>query len=328
QSQPYQMSLIIIKQGASNLIALQTKLARLRLIISIIDEFKNGGCLKMGVKNNFSQAVSELIGISRNTEPEETEQPEEIMMTEASDEEDKDQNEILEAEEEDENEVKQPTVMKVSAPASSNGANPKERIMAMLAQQQAQQQVQPQAETQPQPQVQVQPSQQIQQPQTQRLQPEQPGEAPGLTTIAKGTVIIGEINADGDVELLGSVKGKVASRGDIRANGKVIGDLIGKDIELVACAVQGNITASGLVTVDGDSVVIGDVKSENFCLDGKIKGNVSVEKEAKFQPKAILAGNVTTASIAMSQGAKIQGEVNIPLSEKETDMSFDVDIII
>ena len=149
----------------------------------------------------------------------------------------------------------------------------------------------------------------------------------GVTTIARGTVIIGEINADGDVELLGSVKGKIASQGDIRANGKVIGDLIGKDIELIACAVQGNIIASGLVTVDGESVVVGDVKGENFCLDGKIKGNVTVEKEATFQPKAILAGNVTTASIAMSQGAKIQGEVNIPLSEKETDMSFNIELI-
>ena len=292
----------------------------------------------MGVKNNFSQAMSELIGISRTAEPESNqdvkeEQAEEILETEASADGMQDQNQIQDAE--DDNEVKQSTVMKVSAPASSNSVNPKERIMAMLAQQQAQQQVQaqPQEQVQPQtqpqeqvrPQVLVQPSQQIQQPQTQRLQP---GEVPGLTTIAKGTVIIGEINADGDVELLGSVKGKVSSQGDIRANGKVIGDLIGRDIELVACAVQGNIVASGLVTVDGDSVVIGDVKGENFCLDGKIKGNVSIEKEAKFQPKAILAGNVTTASIAMSQGAKIQGEVNIPLSEKETDMSFDVDIII
>lgn len=284
----------------------------------------------MGVKNNFSQAMSELIGISRTAEPESNqdvkeEQAETILETETSDDEMKGENQLQEPVAYDEE--KQSTVMKVSAPASSNAVNPKERIMAMLAQQQAQQQVQPQEQPQEpvQPQVQAQPSQPIQQPQTQRLQP---GEVPGLTTIAKGTVIIGEINAEGDVELLGSVKGKVASQGDIRANGKVIGDLIGKDIELVACAVQGNIIASGLVTVDGDSVVIGDVKGENFCLDGKIKGNVSVEKEAKFQPKAILAGNVTTASIAMSQGAKIQGEVNIPLSEKETDMSFDVDIII
>jgi cytoskeletal protein CcmA (bactofilin family) len=203
--------------------------------------------------------------------------------------------------------------------AAQPSQNPKEKILAMLAQQKQQ-------EEQEQPQYRE--PEQEDQMQSQLLQSltENNDQEPGVTTIAKGTVIVGEINTNGDVELLGSVKGKIASKGDIRANGKVIGDLLGKDIALVSCGVQGNVIASGLVTIDEDSVVIGDVTCENFCLDGKIKGNVSVEKEAKFKPKAILAGNVTTAMIAMSQGAKIQGEVNIPLTEKETDMTFDIDI--
>ncbi|HVI42490.1 MAG TPA: polymer-forming cytoskeletal protein [Anaerovoracaceae bacterium] len=277
----------------------------------------------MGVKNNFSQAVSELIGISRTVEPEhnkkelDEEQTDEAMETEANAEEVTEEEGVLQDMADIERENELTPEQKEDAPQTAQ--NPKERIMAMLAAQQSQtQQPQPQTE-QSQPQSTIQP---FQQP------PRQPKADTGVTTIAKGTIIIGEINADGDVELLGSVKGKIASQGDIKANGKVVGDLIGRDIELIACAVQGNIIASGMVTVDGDSVVIGDVKGENFCLDGKIKGNVSVEKEAKFQPKAILAGNVTTASIAMSQGAKIQGEVNIPLSEKETDMSFDIDMML
>lgn len=282
----------------------------------------------MGVKNNFSQAVSELIGISRNTEPENKKEvtedkTEEVLETDANAEDETEEegalNEMAETERE----------MELTAEQNEETAqtvqNPKERIMAMLAAQQQQQAQPPQTQT-----AQPQSTQQTLavQPRASQLQKPRNESCGGVTTIAKGTVIIGEINADGDVELLGSVKGKVASQGDIKANGKVIGDLIGRDVELVACAVQGNIIASGMVTVDGDSVVVGDVKGENFCLDGKIKGNVTVEKEAKFQPKAILAGNVTTASIAMSQGAKIQGEVNIPLSEKETDMSFDIDMMI
>jgi cytoskeletal protein CcmA (bactofilin family) len=281
----------------------------------------------MGVKNNFSQAVSELIGISRNVEPDNKKEiseeiTDEVLETEAIAEDVTEEEGALQDMEDIERETELTEEQKEEAPQTSQ--NPKERIMAMLAAQQASQQ-QPQEQPQaPQPQA--------PQPQEQSFQQAAPRPRPagdgGVTTIAKGTVIIGEINADGDVELLGSVKGKIASQGDIKANGKVIGDLIGRDIELISCAVQGNIIASGMVTVDGDSVVVGDVKGENFCLDGKIKGNVSVEKEAKFQPKAILAGNVTTASIAMSQGAKIQGEVNIPLNEKETDMSFDIDMMI
>lgn len=267
----------------------------------------------MGVKNNFSQAVSELIGISKNTESQvkkeadDGEQAEAIAETKAVAEdtaEEAGMEQDVAAEKDEAGAAEEKAgVEEEKEEAAPAVQNPKERIMAMLAQQSAQRQ----AHEEPKVQDQSEPT-------------------GGLTTIARGTVIIGEINADGDVELLGSVKGKIASKGDIKANGKVIGDLIGRNIELVACAVQGNIIANGLVTVDGESVVIGDVKGENFCLDGRIKGNVTVEKEAKFQPKAILAGNVATASIAMSQGAKIQGEINIPLSEKETDMSFDINL--
>lgn len=152
--------------------------------------------------------------------------------------------------------------------------------------------------------------------------------APGVTIIAPGTIVVGEVNAEGDVELLGSVRGKVLSQGNIKMNGKIVGDLAGHDIDLKCCAVQGNITATGSVNVDGDSLVIGDIRSESFSLDGKVKGNVYVEKEAKFQPKAILAGNVTAVSITMSQGSKIQGAVNIPLSDNETNESFDIEITI
>jgi cytoskeletal protein CcmA (bactofilin family) len=280
----------------------------------------------MGVKNNFSQAVSELIGISRNVEPDNKKEQieeitDEVLETETVAEDVTEEEGALQDMEDIEKEAELAEEQKEEAPTTSQ--NPKERIMAMLAAQQASQpQPQPQAQHPQVQQSQVQPFRQA--PHQQRPA----GEGGGVTTIAKGTVIIGEINADGDVELLGSVKGKISSQGDIKANGKVIGDLMGRDVELIACAVQGNIIASGMVTVDGDSVVVGDVKGENFCLDGKIKGNVTVEKEAKFQPKAILAGNVTTASIAMSQGAKIQGEVNIPLNEKETDMAFDIDMMI
>lgn len=290
----------------------------------------------MGIKDNFFQAVSELIGISRNVEPNKEEEQEmnaEVLKKEAF-------AEGAGAEEQMQETANDGSVYRTAEQKTeaSQPQNPKERIMAMLAAQQALQQAAQSQEQDPQQPLQSQPFQQPQQSQ-QSLQPQQsqpalqsqqnlqPSEV-GVTTIARGTVIIGEINAVGDVELLGSVKGKIASQGDIRANGKIIGDLIGRNIELAACVVQGNIIASGMVTVDEDSVVIGDVKGENFCLDGKIKGNVTAEKEAIFKPKAILAGNVTTASIAMSQGAKIQGEVNIPLGDKGADEPFEIDMVI
>ena len=245
----------------------------------------------MGLKSNFTQAVSELIGISEHQE-------------------------AASKTEEREEEIQVMT------------ADPKERIKAILASR-AQNQAAPSMPESPQIQESQQPQESIEEAGTEEpMESNDQNPVSAMTTIMKGSVIIGEIHAEEDLELQGSVKGKITAKGKIRAMGKVVGDLTGHDIELADCAIQGNIVARGTLTVDNESVVIGDVACKEFCLGGKIKGNVTTENEAKFLPTAILSGNVKAASIAMSQGAKIKGEINIPLSDNEEELPFGIEISI
>ena len=245
----------------------------------------------MGVKSNFTQAVSELIGISEHQE-------------------------AVSKTEEREEEIQVMT------------ADPKERIKAILASR-AQNQAAPSMPESPQIQESQQPQESIEEAGTEEpMESNDQNPVSAMTTIMKGSVIIGEIHAEEDLELQGSVKGKITAKGKIRAMGKVVGDLAGHDVELSGCQIQGNIVARGTLTVDNESMVIGDVTCKEFCLGGKIKGNVTTENEAKFLPRAILSGNVKAASIAMSQGAKIKGEINIPLSDNEEDLPFGMEISI
>ena len=245
----------------------------------------------MGLKSNFTQAVSELIGISEHQE-------------------------AVSKTEEREEEIQVMT------------ADPKERIKAILASR-AQNQAAPSMPESPQIQESQQPQEPIEEAGTEEpMESNDQNPVSAMTTIMKGSVIIGEIHAEEDLELQGSVKGKITAKGKIRAMGKVVGDLTGHDVELSGCQIQGNIVARGTLTVDNESMVIGDVTCKEFCLGGKIKGNVTTENEAKFLPTAILSGNVKAASIAMSQGAKIKGEINIPLSDNEEDLPFGMEISI
>lgn len=245
----------------------------------------------MGLKSNFTQAVSELIGISEHQE-------------------------AVSKTEEREEEIQVMT------------ADPKERIKAILASR-AQNQAAPSMPESPQIQESQQPQESIEEAGTEEpMESNDQNPVSAMTTIMKGSVIIGEIHAEEDLELQGSVKGKITAKGKIRAMGKVVGDLTGHDVELSGCQTQGNIVARGTLTVDNESMVIGDVTCKEFCLGGKIKGNVTTENEAKFLPTAILSGNVKAASIAMSQGAKIKGEINIPLSDNEEDLPFGMEISI
>ena len=142
------------------------------------------------------------------------------------------------------------------------------------------------------------------------------------TIISAGTALFGDLRTDGDVEIRGTLKGNLQATGKVRILGKVLGDIKGSSVELVSCAVQGNVTAAEVVRMDQGTVLIGDVIAGELYTDGKMKGNAMLERSASFTSNALLAGNVTASLVSMSEGAKIQGTVRISQDEK-TDALFD-----
>lgn len=144
---------------------------------------------------------------------------------------------------------------------------------------------------------------------------------PGATVISAGTSLFGDVRAEGDVEVLGKLKGNLEATGNVRITGKVLGDVKGAAIQLAGCAVQGNVTAIARVSLDEKAMVVGDILATDLESDGKVKGNIQVSRTATFQSKAVLAGNVTAGMISMSQGTRIQGAVRIA-EDPETNSLF------
>lgn len=126
------------------------------------------------------------------------------------------------------------------------------------------------------------------------------------TIISVGTALFGDLRTDGDVEIRGTLKGNLQATGKVRILGKVLGDIKGSSVELVSCAVQGNVTASDSVTLDQGTVLIGDVIASELTTDGKMKGSVMVEHAANFNSNALLAGNVTASLVSMSEGPRFR----------------------
>lgn len=144
---------------------------------------------------------------------------------------------------------------------------------------------------------------------------------PGATVIAAGATFFGDIRAEGDVEVLGKLKGNLEATGNIRIAGKVLGDVKGSEVVLEGCTVQGNITSSSKVSLDESAMVVGDVLASDVLSAGKIKGNLQIGRAATFGATALLAGNVIAATIMMAQGAKVQGAVRIA-EDPETNSLF------
>lgn len=144
---------------------------------------------------------------------------------------------------------------------------------------------------------------------------------PNATVIAAGASFFGDLRVEGDVEVLGKLKGNLEATGNVRITGKVLGDVKGAAIQLNGCAVQGNITSTSSVALDSSAMVVGDVLATDIESDGKIKGNLQIARAAIFFPAAVLAGNVTACTISMNQGARIQGAMRIA-EDPETNALF------
>lgn len=132
-----------------------------------------------------------------------------------------------------------------------------------------------------------------------------------VTVISKGTTIVGDIRSDSRIEMLGTMTGNIVTAGSVRILGKQAGDVQGSSIELTACTVRGGLSAENDITVDSDSVIVGDIKCGNLTIDGKLKGNVHVMGNVNCQGNSVLLGDVVSATITISTGAKLKGKVEV-----------------
>lgn len=140
----------------------------------------------------------------------------------------------------------------------------------------------------------------------------EPARRPGnVTVISPGTTVVGDIKSDSGIEMLGTMTGSIATSGNVKINGKQNGDVQGANIELAACAVRGNLNAAEDINIDGDSVVVGDIKCGNLTIDGKLKGNVHVMGNVDCQGNSVVVGDVTSTTITVGSGAKLKGKMEI-----------------
>ena len=133
--------------------------------------------------------------------------------------------------------------------------------------------------------------------------------AMGVSLISKEATVLGDIVTEGHIDIVGKVRGNVDAEGNVAVRGLVSGNMSGDKIGLYKCRVKGNLSAATGVVIDSDSVIIGDVDTENVVLGGKLKGDIKAMKMAVIRSDAYFLGDVETESLAVESGAVVNGNV-------------------
>jgi cytoskeletal protein CcmA (bactofilin family) len=104
-----------------------------------------------------------------------------------------------------------------------------------------------------------------------------------------------EITAGGDVSILSTgvrIEGKFYSEGNVRIDGKIMGDVI----------VNGNLT------LGESSKINGTVKARNITISGALHGNINATEKVILESKSVLKGDLVAKILVVEEGAKFDGQ--------------------
>lgn len=136
-----------------------------------------------------------------------------------------------------------------------------------------------------------------------------------ISVLADDLFIVGDIITSDPLQLNGNVRGNIQSKSRVVINGQVEGDIKALSASVHSSTVIGNISAEENVLITGDSQITGDIFNQSIAIDGILNGSIHATGRVKINPNAEIYGNVSAASIAMEEGAIVNGNIRINTSK-------------
>lgn len=131
------------------------------------------------------------------------------------------------------------------------------------------------------------------------------------TTISKGTLINGNVEADGDLIIYGHIKGDVLCNANLSVYGVVEGTISCTNAFFDNAMIKGDIGCSGNMEITESSTIDGNIEAYNLLNGGRIKGNATVTEAVHFLSNSAIVGDMNANAIQVDRGAVIQGSVTI-----------------
>lgn len=128
-----------------------------------------------------------------------------------------------------------------------------------------------------------------------------------VSTITRNMVINGDLEADGSLDLFGTVNGDIKILGKLNVTGNITGNSEASEVYAQNAKVSGNITSMGSVKIGSESVIRGNIFATSAVIAGAVKGDIDVKGPVVLDASAIVMGNIKSKSVQINNGAVIEG---------------------
>ncbi len=102
------------------------------------------------------------------------------------------------------------------------------------------------------------------------------------------------------------INGDLVTKGDIRIDGKIIG----------------NIQSKAKVVIGNTGEVLGDINAESAEINGLVKGNISTVETLFLKATANLIGDVSSNKLVVENGANLTGHCQTGISQTAIQISI------
>jgi cytoskeletal protein CcmA (bactofilin family) len=129
--------------------------------------------------------------------------------------------------------------------------------------------------------------------------------------IPKGTVINGNIDIVGKLDMFGAVNGNITSDSTVNISGNVTGDIKANDIYTKDSFIVGRIDCVEDARVRENTIILGDINAQNLVVDGAIQGKLDIKGGIIVGDKAIVDSDIKAKTIQVNNGAAINGHCSL-----------------
>jgi cytoskeletal protein CcmA (bactofilin family) len=92
---------------------------------------------------------------------------------------------------------------------------------------------------------------------------------------------------------------------------KVVGDCVTEGTLRIDGTVEGTVRAGKAVVIGKDSLVTGDIVTQDAVIGGRVKGRIIAESRLELQATCIIEGEVLARRIKLEEGGQVFGTIQM-----------------
>ena len=116
---------------------------------------------------------------------------------------------------------------------------------------------------------------------------------------------------------------KEMERNVLAKNTKIVGDISAEGDFRIDGTLEGTLKTNGRVIIGIDGFIKGNVEAENADIEGKIDGKLSVEKILTVKATASISGDVVIGKLSVEPGANFNATCTMKASVKQLNAKDD-----